>query len=85
MCYAPNPIYHEPTPRPYVQKLENAKATNSVSLCEEGEGCKEIPSVTSSYKTNLIFYVQNALYNSCTTRLLGGGGGGGGGGGDREQ
>ena len=63
MCYAPNPPIYESTPIPYVQKLENAKAANSVSLCEEGEGCKEIPNVTGSYKTNdvMILYVQNAL------------------------
>ena len=77
VCYDPNPIYYEPTPRPYVQKLENAKATNSVSLCEEGEGCKEIPNVTGSYKTNLILF----LCTKCITIAVppgffwGGGGG----------
>lgn len=51
VCYAPNPIYHPPTPRPYIQKQESAKAANSVSLCEEGKGCKKVPDVTG--KTNL--------------------------------
>ena len=81
VCYAPNPIYEGQPPRPYIQKQENAKATNSVSLCEEGEGCKEIPNITGirliicNVMILLLYYIQNVLYHPAFF-IFGGWGGG---------
>ena len=48
VCYLPNPIYYGQIWGPYVQKQEHAKVANSVTLCEEDEGCKVVPEGTGN-------------------------------------